>query len=316
MNKDVQQLARHIRQRGYRLKHGGSHLNILSAEGNVLFAIPKTPSDHRWYRNAVTDLVRLGVLDGDPKKEGQRKRAATSRNGGGVSPPPALGPLTERNGMAATATKRAHHDLTTKEIDRASVTLQRIAIHYGLTPRKSRTVAHGAQPILAAVIEAYAREAGKEIPAFNYKVYDTTDVAEMARLCADRVGGVAIFKAGHSVSLVTVESVEFAEKALAWFENNRDWKFPDGYTLEVNYRGVTFTRPEPPAPDEVIDVEGSTYVLADVPDYQAEVTAALQRSTPQQPPLSFRTLAALVGNGMDQAEAMQLAMEVARLETK
>ena len=65
MSKDVAAFARKLGRAGLRVERG-SHYKVYSREGRLLSVISLTPSDHRWRKNAVSDLRRAGVfLKGD-----------------------------------------------------------------------------------------------------------------------------------------------------------------------------------------------------------------------------------------------------------
>jgi hypothetical protein len=74
--KEVDDLVRAIKATGsYDVENGPTHYKVVNASGNSVYSLPKSPSDSRWRENAVHDLIRAGVLDHDPKKNG-RKRSA------------------------------------------------------------------------------------------------------------------------------------------------------------------------------------------------------------------------------------------------
>lgn len=82
---EVKELVDAIRANGYQVEmpRGGAPdakifykgEPVLSAEGPPL-TLHTTPSDHRWRKNAVTRLIRAGVLQEDPKKAGMRAQTS------------------------------------------------------------------------------------------------------------------------------------------------------------------------------------------------------------------------------------------------
>lgn len=54
------------------VRRGSKHFRIVNRDGNgVLASVSTTPSDHRTLDNLVSQLRKVGVLDIDPRKEGQ-----------------------------------------------------------------------------------------------------------------------------------------------------------------------------------------------------------------------------------------------------
>lgn len=72
---DHRVLVKAVKRRGYDvapLKNG--HIGVKDKTGHTVYGLPLTPGDHRWYRNAVADMIQRGILEMDPKKEGQMAR--------------------------------------------------------------------------------------------------------------------------------------------------------------------------------------------------------------------------------------------------
>lgn len=70
--KEVTRMRKAVEERGYVVVPGRGHWRILHPDtGKVIDTLASTPSDSRWWKNAVTRLKSKGILDVDPKKEGQ-----------------------------------------------------------------------------------------------------------------------------------------------------------------------------------------------------------------------------------------------------
>lgn len=87
---EVKELVEAIRENGADVEAGGKHLIVVRDGERVLhegrpITLPSSPSDHRWRKNAVTTLVRAGVLKDDPKKAGQTPRTNGSQKVGDVA---------------------------------------------------------------------------------------------------------------------------------------------------------------------------------------------------------------------------------------
>lgn len=72
LKKDVMLLVRACRAAGYEVVvGGGNHWKVLDPKtGSSVASLAVSPSDTRFYRQAVSDLIRVGVLKEDPKKAG------------------------------------------------------------------------------------------------------------------------------------------------------------------------------------------------------------------------------------------------------
>lgn len=245
MDKDVAKLARHLRDLGYQTKvsNRSGHVVVLDSAGNKVYALPKTPSDHRWYANSVRDMIRRGIITEDPKKINRRQlRAGRVSNGSAPPPLPVIGrPSLEAKGTAV----REYVVMTHRLKDRATVLVQELQDNYGLKVRESRSVPHGTGPVLALIIEAYEKASGKQIPAFKYvRRYDVDDRAEIARLAANRVTDlVGSTSIGEHISPISVKSLEYSEAAVKWFKEDQKWEFPSRMVVNVKGRGIKVTHP-------------------------------------------------------------------------
>jgi hypothetical protein len=72
--KDVDDLVRAIRATGtHNVQSNGAHHKVLDGAGHTVYVLPKTPSDRRWRENAIHELIKQGVFEGDPKKARKEK---------------------------------------------------------------------------------------------------------------------------------------------------------------------------------------------------------------------------------------------------
>jgi hypothetical protein len=247
LDKQVRQLSRYLRRQGFDIRHTGTgHLAVLD-DGRKVFTLPSTPSDRRWYKNAVAELKALGLWE----------RRDVKKGAGGISPPPAMGPLLERKEdpvptILTGATGREFYVLDSDTKAKAVSLAGSIADQYGLVPRKGRVTGHGTVPILAQVLEAYETATGDLMPTFDYTERDTQDRVEMGRLCANRVMDIAAMRSvGDHIGRISYEDLVYAEAAWAWFDA-MDYVFPDGREVEKYGNGIRVSHPtvvaEPPMP--------------------------------------------------------------------
>jgi hypothetical protein len=75
--REVDDLVRAIKATGsYDVESGSTHYKVVNESGNTVYTLPKSPSDSHWRENAVHGLIRVGVLDVDPKKAVNRKKSS------------------------------------------------------------------------------------------------------------------------------------------------------------------------------------------------------------------------------------------------
>ena len=60
--RDARDVARALRKVGLCVTETGKHYHVEDADGNMLYAFAKTPSDRRFKQNATADLRRLGIV--------------------------------------------------------------------------------------------------------------------------------------------------------------------------------------------------------------------------------------------------------------
>ena len=315
MNKEVRDLAKQLKLRGFQIKQtGAGHVQVLR-NGSVVYGLPSSPSDHRWRMNAITDMKRLGLILKDPIKETRKKTNGKT----GVSPPPAVGPLLERKEVIAVV----ESGLTASEKQRATVLFHEVADAYGLKPRTGRATGHGCVPVLAYVLWAYEAATDIPIPSFHYANRDLSDRVEAGRLCANRAADwVANVAVGTGVSKVGRDGLYYCELAWAWHVDN-DLVFPDGRTLRLYGQKIEVIHPEPD-PETTVDWFGgpTTVTTTATPiatTYTGSLSTGMFFTKNEDPnanpvPLSYRLLAALVEQGSDVDTAMLLAMEAKALE--
>ncbi len=61
--KEVKKLVRQLEQQGWRVEERGARFMCFSPDGRTIVPIHKTPSDHRWLKNTLSEL-RKGGFDG------------------------------------------------------------------------------------------------------------------------------------------------------------------------------------------------------------------------------------------------------------
>ncbi len=73
--KEVDELVRDIKATGeFDVQSVGAHHKVVDSAGNLVYVLPRSPSDRRWRDNAIRGLVKEGVFEHDPKKtNGQKK---------------------------------------------------------------------------------------------------------------------------------------------------------------------------------------------------------------------------------------------------
>lgn len=63
MQKEVREIAREIRERGFIVDDSGKgYPKVKTADGKVIATLPKTPGRGRWKQNLLAELKRKGVL--------------------------------------------------------------------------------------------------------------------------------------------------------------------------------------------------------------------------------------------------------------
>jgi hypothetical protein len=334
MNKEVGVLIGHLRELGYAVDAGRSHV----AGGKKIYSLPKTPSDRRWYQNAITDLKKMGVLSIDPKKAGQKKRVAVDRYTGGESPPPVstFPTITPIRKVEAVGAHTSTFVVSLHMIERANQLFDMIRDDYGLHIREGRKTGHGSVPILAQVLVAFEKEfadGGPSIPSFTYLTRNMDDRLEMARLCANRASDLcANVHPGTIVSAISFDGLGYCESAWDWHRKQK-LVFPDGRQVKMVGQGVSVT-----LVPSVVEVDDSfVQAMDDLENLdQNPATEWLTGLAPPIPlvsndptevehslangmimvgqPLSYEILANLVEGGMKKSKAIDLAMKVAALE--
>ncbi len=63
MHKEVREIVKQIRARGYNVVASKKHLKVKDAEGNTVYVLPTTPGGGRWKQNLLADLRRKGILE-------------------------------------------------------------------------------------------------------------------------------------------------------------------------------------------------------------------------------------------------------------
>ena len=329
MNKEVSVLIDHLRGLGYAVDAGRSHVGILKG-GKKIYSLPKTPSDRRWYQNAITDLKKMGVLSIDPKKAGQKKRVAVDRYTGGESPPPVstfptITPIRKVDAMNARASSLV---LSIQMIERANSLFAKIAEDYGLRVREGRKTAHGSVPVLAQVLEAFENhfEGAAPIPSFHYSSRNMEDRIEMGRLCANRAADLcANVHPGTTISGICFDGIGYCESAWDW-HRERKLVFPDGRQVKMMGQGLSvklvlssvevddsFAKAmKDSATEWLTDIAPPIPLVSNDP---TEVEHSLANGMIMfGQPLSYEILANLVEGGMKKSKAIELAMKVAALE--
>jgi hypothetical protein len=240
--------VRQLRHNGYTVvTTDRRHIAVLDADGNRVHTLPKTPSDHRWYQNAVTQMKRKGLISEDPRGNTKRRRERRKTNTGGQSPPPLPDLNFDRKDSPMPRTSLT---LTEDVIVRAYTIFDAVAKEFALEPpRKGKTTSHGSAIILAHVIEAYERASGRHVPSPNYKQRDMSDRMEMSRLAANRVQDFTNDSIGAATSEPALGSLEFAEDAWKWFAEEAAFDFPDGRVLTVYGSGILVSYPYGPPGD-------------------------------------------------------------------
>lgn len=59
---EVPELIRELKRQGFEVEDGGSHYKVVHPGRTGKATIPKTPGDHRWFRNAMSSLRKLGMV--------------------------------------------------------------------------------------------------------------------------------------------------------------------------------------------------------------------------------------------------------------
>lgn len=133
MRPDVRKLVKAVEARGASVQYGGKHLKVVW-QGAVVDTLPITPSDWRWRKNAVSNLMRLGVLDRDPwARVTKAKEVVVGRTG----------------------EKHRHYEISESERGLAQDLFSEIAAVRGLKVRAGRKYAHGTLPELVWAVERY-----------------------------------------------------------------------------------------------------------------------------------------------------------------
>ncbi|HEY8342498.1 MAG TPA: hypothetical protein VIK75_05795 [Calditerricola sp.] len=75
MDKEVRDLVRALRRQGFRVEEGRKHLKVYPpVPGAKPYPLPKTPSDRRWLKNAISHLRKYGFEWPPEKGKGKKKR--------------------------------------------------------------------------------------------------------------------------------------------------------------------------------------------------------------------------------------------------
>lgn len=62
MHKEIREIVRDLRKRGYTVAIGGKHLKVKDEQGRTVYTLPTSPGGGRWKQNLLSDLRRKGLL--------------------------------------------------------------------------------------------------------------------------------------------------------------------------------------------------------------------------------------------------------------